>query len=260
MLGEELKRRREELGLSLAQVSETTRIGTRFLRAIETNDFSTLPEGIYTRSFIRAYAKQVRMDEDEALKLYQEQTGTSSGMVDALPVATAETEFVYKEPSSGFLPAAVVAVALALALITGSWALWRYANKSAEETEVATAPEEQPAAEAPAPEVPAPTSTQPASFEQGLRVTLEATTADCWIRYAADNGEATQMTLQQGQQEQIQANQLIELSIGNTRALSIRINDRAVYLPEGTGIVLPKLTITPETAKDLVQPPVETVQ
>jgi cytoskeletal protein RodZ len=38
MLGEELKRRREEMGLTLAQISETTRIGTRFLKAIEEND------------------------------------------------------------------------------------------------------------------------------------------------------------------------------------------------------------------------------
>jgi hypothetical protein len=93
-----------------------------------------------------------------------------------------------------------------------------------------------------------------------LRVTLEATTAACWIRYAADDGEPTQMTLQQGQQEQIQANQLIELSIGNTRALSIRINDREAHLPEGTPISIQKFRITPETAQQLVQPPAQTVQ
>jgi cytoskeletal protein RodZ len=77
-LGEELKRRREERDITLADISEATRIGTRFLKAIESDNFSVLPGGIFTRSFIRAYAKQVGMDEDEALVLYQQQTVASS--------------------------------------------------------------------------------------------------------------------------------------------------------------------------------------
>ncbi|HSO76886.1 MAG TPA: helix-turn-helix transcriptional regulator, partial [Blastocatellia bacterium] len=72
-LGEELRRKREERAITLAEISESTRIGTRFLKAIETDNFSTLPGGIFTRSFIRAYAKQVGMDEDEAIALYQQQ-------------------------------------------------------------------------------------------------------------------------------------------------------------------------------------------
>ena len=46
MLGQELKRRREELGLSLAEIADATRIGTRFLKAIESDEYSVLPEGI----------------------------------------------------------------------------------------------------------------------------------------------------------------------------------------------------------------------
>src|SRR5688572_32176656 len=70
-LGEELKRRREERKISLADISEATRIGTRFLKAIESYNYSILPGGIFTRSFIRAYAKQVGLNEDEAVALYQ---------------------------------------------------------------------------------------------------------------------------------------------------------------------------------------------
>jgi len=72
-LGEELKRKREERGKTLSGISETTRIGTRFLKAIEENRFSVLPGGIFTRSFIRAYAREVGMDEAEAIaRLVQE--------------------------------------------------------------------------------------------------------------------------------------------------------------------------------------------
>ncbi|MGA9772554.1 MAG: helix-turn-helix domain-containing protein [Blastocatellia bacterium] len=77
-LGEELKHRREERDITLADISEATRIGTRFLKAIESDNFSVLPGGIFTRAFIRAYAKQVGMDEDEALALYQQQTASPS--------------------------------------------------------------------------------------------------------------------------------------------------------------------------------------
>src|SRR5215212_745758 len=72
-LGEELKRRREERQISLTDISEATRIGTRFLKAIEADNFSVLPGGIFTRSFIRAYAREIGMDEDEAISLYQQQ-------------------------------------------------------------------------------------------------------------------------------------------------------------------------------------------
>src|SRR5438128_10586368 len=75
-LGEELKRRREERQIALTDISEATRIGTRFLKAIEMDNYGVLPGGIFTRSFIRAFAKQVGMDEDEAIALYQQQVAS----------------------------------------------------------------------------------------------------------------------------------------------------------------------------------------
>jgi cytoskeletal protein RodZ len=74
-LGEELKRKREERNISLTDISESTRIGIRFLKAIDSDNYAILPGGIFTRSFIRAYAKQVGMNEDEAMGLYNEQVG-----------------------------------------------------------------------------------------------------------------------------------------------------------------------------------------
>ena len=90
-LGEELRHKREQRGISLAEISEATRIGTRFLKAIETDNFSILPGGIFTRSFIRSYAKHVGMNEDEAIGLYLQQIAApSSEQQDAASEATAE--------------------------------------------------------------------------------------------------------------------------------------------------------------------------
>src|SRR3977135_1662809 len=77
-LGEELRHKRDQRGISLADIAEATRIGTRFLKAIETDNFSILPGGIFTRSFIRAYAKHVHMNEDEAIAQYKQQIAEPS--------------------------------------------------------------------------------------------------------------------------------------------------------------------------------------
>src|SRR5215470_4125801 len=95
-LGEELRRLREERGIALSDISEGTRIGTRFLKAIEENNFSVLPGGIFTRSFIRAYAKRVGMDEDEAIGLYQQHLAQESG---ELPPPREERPVIASEPA-----------------------------------------------------------------------------------------------------------------------------------------------------------------
>jgi cytoskeleton protein RodZ len=87
-LGEELRNRREQRGISLAEISEATRIGTRFLKGIETDNFSILPGGIFTRSFIRAYAKHVGMNEDEAIALYLQQVAGPSAEQEAAAGST----------------------------------------------------------------------------------------------------------------------------------------------------------------------------
>lgn len=256
MLGQELQRRREAMGLSLAEISDATRIGTRFLKAIESDEYGVLPEGIYARSFVKAFARHVRMDEDEAVLLYQQQTGAEAavGDPDVPPLDDAEP-FVFKEPSSGFWPAAIVAVLLAVVFVGGAYAVWRYSQ----EPVAAKAPSTPPAPEAKSTTVPDPVATtsgapvtiQPEVVNGELRVTLQALDR-CWVKYTADDGEPIQRELQQGEEALIRATQSIDLSIGNTRAIALQINGQNARFPDNTGIVLRRLTITPETAKDLL--------
>ena len=100
-LGEELRHRREQRGISLAEISEATRIGTRFLKAIETDNFSILPGGIFTRSFIRAYAKHVGMDEDEAIALYLKQaTGAGADQPELAATEQSPSEQSIRRPAA----------------------------------------------------------------------------------------------------------------------------------------------------------------
>jgi cytoskeletal protein RodZ len=69
-IGEQLRLAREELHIPLREVSDQTRIQVRYLEAIETNEFDRLPGGIFNRSFVKAYAKYVGVDEREAVESY----------------------------------------------------------------------------------------------------------------------------------------------------------------------------------------------
>jgi cytoskeletal protein RodZ len=68
--GEQLRLAREARGISLRHISDQTRISIRYLEAIEADDYKRLPGGIFNRSFIKAYAKQIGFDEKEALDGY----------------------------------------------------------------------------------------------------------------------------------------------------------------------------------------------
>lgn len=66
---------RHNRGISLEQISESTKISLRSLKAIECGDFAKLPGGIYNTSYIRQYAKAIDFDESELLAYYNSRTG-----------------------------------------------------------------------------------------------------------------------------------------------------------------------------------------
>ena len=70
--GEHLRRQREMRGISLDAIMATTKISRRLLQAIEDEQFDLLPGGIFNKSYVRAYAKCVGMNEEEAVAEYLE--------------------------------------------------------------------------------------------------------------------------------------------------------------------------------------------
>ena len=66
--GRYLKSKRLEKGISLKMVSGETRIGLDTLAHIEDEDVEKLPAEVFTKGFLRAYAKAVGADGDEAFR------------------------------------------------------------------------------------------------------------------------------------------------------------------------------------------------
>jgi cytoskeletal protein RodZ len=66
--GERMKRLREQRGVALRDIAETTKISVSALEALERNDISRLPGGIFSRGFVRAYAEQIGADPEKAVR------------------------------------------------------------------------------------------------------------------------------------------------------------------------------------------------
>src|SRR5688572_30551493 len=65
--GAHLKQAREARGISLRQIATATKISMGALEALERNDFSRLPGGIFSRAFVRAYALEVGLDPEQTV-------------------------------------------------------------------------------------------------------------------------------------------------------------------------------------------------
>src|ERR671922_1388205 len=70
--GGKLRQARERRGISLRQIAASTKISMAALEALERNDVSKLPGGIFSRAFVRSYAIEVGLDPDETVKEFLE--------------------------------------------------------------------------------------------------------------------------------------------------------------------------------------------
>ena len=73
--GHDLKKLREKIDLSLEEIYEATRISISTIKAIEANDFKSLPSTLYLKNFLRAYASLVNLDPQMVIKGYLKHAG-----------------------------------------------------------------------------------------------------------------------------------------------------------------------------------------
>jgi len=68
--GERLKRERELREVPMEEITLATRIGPRFLEALENEDWEKLPGGVFNRGFVRSIARYLGLDEEAFLAEY----------------------------------------------------------------------------------------------------------------------------------------------------------------------------------------------
>jgi cytoskeleton protein RodZ len=112
-IGESLRRARTERGLELGAVSEAIKIRVRYLRALEAEDWDSLPAPAYARGFLRTYADYLGLDADALVEELRRALDSAAGHA---PPEELRPPVV--EPPSGFpSPRTLIAVAAVVAVL-----------------------------------------------------------------------------------------------------------------------------------------------
>ncbi len=77
-VGQQLRRVREEKGLSIKDIEGETSIRALYIKAIEEDDYATVPGEVYLKGFIRSYASHLGLNPQEAIELYRSATSLST--------------------------------------------------------------------------------------------------------------------------------------------------------------------------------------
>jgi cytoskeletal protein RodZ len=278
-IGSELRQAREGLGLSLHDLSNRTKIRLSVLRAIESNDFRQLPNDVFTRGFLKLYAREVGVDPAAIAERFD--TLTVTGTPDApeggpSPFQRGQSSFGGQAESPGTQPVRVVLFSVVLVAIVVAGYLgvqrWRSGQQAAPDqaSAPATAPETSAAtqpgpaaspvspATTPVPDTkrePAPPSPPPASTPAtapaatALRVALRAT-GPCWLAATADGRQVAYRLLNADERVMIEASTEAVLRIGSPGNVNMTINDRPIRPFERPGQPV-TLRITPENQREL---------
>jgi cytoskeleton protein RodZ len=115
--GSRMKRSREDRGVSLRQIADATKISVGSLEALERNDISRLPGGIFSRAFVRSYAIEIGVDPEQAVRDFIVQFPDDSVTAGSPHVPRDyEAEMATRRPT-GTILIAVVAISLVVGVI-----------------------------------------------------------------------------------------------------------------------------------------------
>jgi len=236
-LGQQLKQSREEKGISLQEIAESTHISIRFLQAIENDAYDVLPGGVFNRAFVRKFARQVGFDEEQAVNLYQEQWQEQGGEPErGYQLGIEESEF--RQSSGNGLLLSFVALIVLGSLAYAAYQYFTPAVSDANGSAVAglNTPTPAPPSVTPTPSATPEATGSPSSSPQvsptpegpagAMRVQLTAPTEEVWLKVKPDGKEAEQMLLQRGESREFDVSEEIILSIGRVQSLKIAINGR----------------------------------
>ena len=117
--GGKLRQAREGRGISLRQIAATTKISVGALEALERNDVSKLPGGIFSRAFVRSYASEVGLDPEQTVREFLERFDNEPAPEPHVhvPVSEEDRHFESRRRAATLAVQVVLALAIAAAVI-----------------------------------------------------------------------------------------------------------------------------------------------
>ncbi len=238
--GRYLQAIRIEKGVSLDTVSKETRIRLETLLQIEEEDFKKLPDEVFVKGFLRAYAKAVGADGDEAIRLYE------SRLVVIKKIAESEADL--KRSSKKFWPRLLLALTTLFCLMVLSIMAVPYLQipstpvsppkKEIEKKEVTETREVAAPAPAPKPEP------KPEPKEEPVKKTPEKfllrieTSEETWMKIIIDGQQPSEYSLYPGDHIELEATTGYNILIGNAGGVKLSLNNTPVEVAGKTGQVI----------------------
>jgi len=284
-----LRQAREKRGISLQQVSVTTKISARVLDALERNDPSKLPGGIFSRAFVRSYAQEVGLEPERTVATFVAAFPEESGAEDMPSATTAEEAETFQSRRRvattlvRVLVISLVVVVLGLIYVTmrggtatpapsvsepGAMPPLRppaAAQQEASAPPAASQPEAaagvpEPAMAPPSPSIPPQpdvTAGGPvdSAVGQGAPFVVGIVASDlCWLSVTVDGNRLLARNLQAGERLEYRVRTRVTMIAGNASALAVTLNGKAARPLGGPGQVV-TTTITADTFQSFLQQP-----
>lgn len=235
-------------GISLEEIAEATKIGTRSLRALEEQDFDKLPGGIFNKGFVRAYSKYLGIDEEQAVADYVDAVNEAqaTGKLSRPDVEPPAVELEAEQSESFRVPWTLLACLLLLAIVgyAGRFYYSKYGlmklrrQPTPVEAAKPAAPTQVPPETAPAP---APTSFAPPAMpevasqrtpapemkasESAIVVKVHAKELT-WVEIEADGKKVISENLPANADRVVKASKQVVIRTGNAGGIEVSENDK----------------------------------
>lgn len=229
--GDELRREREIRGISLKEISDATKISKRFLEAIERNDHKTLPAPVFTRGFIREYARYLGLNAEEMVSRYNCGAAGDDRIDKSVQLERlVQLQGRDRARKMGIPPAyarvdpnvyILILIIAALAVVS----FWAFRHKGEARVDAETARLEVSTVPIKA-AVPVVADAAPAPPpEEILRLTIELKN-DCWITLEADGKTVVNDDLKRGERRTFEAREQFRFrTIGNAAGVVLTLNN-----------------------------------
>ncbi|OFW06858.1 MAG: hypothetical protein A3H96_14440 [Acidobacteria bacterium RIFCSPLOWO2_02_FULL_67_36] len=254
--GSKLREARERRGISLRQIADSTKIAASALEALERNDVSKLPGGIFSRAFVRSYATAVGLDPELMVKEFLERFQAEPAAAVPKPAAITEEESNFESQQR---MAAVVLTIVLISLPIAAAILYFSLRARRVEGIPAAAPVIQEGARATVPPAPAPEpvvsvpasaaatgASDSATSPQVMIVELHPTGV-CWISVTVDGARVLARVMQPGEKTTLRVSQAAVIEVGDAGAFAFSIDGKPARPLGGSGEVK-TVRITRETA------------
>ncbi len=243
--GEELRRERELRDVSREQLASATKVSMRHIAALEAGRYEQLPAGVFSKGFVRVIALHLGLDaersvtafrhvhaswEAECARRQHQATTSTAGLRLSQPRRSVSSSTTLRG----------IAIALALAVVTGAAAFLRSRGTDRRTSETSTAPaaraESGPASLALPPAVAAatvalpagatlPGAVSPAAASRGRTLTLSFRD-DCWAEVLVDGRLVVRGLFPKGSRREFSNGGTFTLTLGNAGAVDVVVDGR----------------------------------